>query len=369
MHYNWQHPKWPKFEYDLASMQDILYKYAKIAGLTTGALNGVNDYFSQDTIIDLMAEEAISTSVIEGQIFTHEDIRSSIRNQLSLNSPKKPVSDPKSEGIAELMISLRKSYHLPLSESMLLQWHTLLFKNYFDDSLNIGNWRKSLEPMQIVSGAIGNEKVFFEAPPTEKVAKEMAIFIDWFNNSSNQSMPGPVRAGIAHLYFESIHPFADGNGRIGRMISEKALSQDLGYPCVLSLSKTIYKTRKEYYNQLTKASGYTVDITYWLNYFIQTVYEAQLNAKHQVQFVISKSLFWQKFSGKLQLRQEKVLKRMFREGVDGFIGGITAKKYMVITGCSKATATRDLAELLELGGLTKLNSAGRSTAYELNLSF
>lgn len=152
------------------------------------------------------------------------------------------------------------------------------------------------------------------------------------------------------------------------MISEKALSQDLGYPCILSLSKVIYKTRNEYYNQLTKASGYTVNITAWLNYFIQTVYKAQLNAKHQVQFVISKSSFWHKFSGQLQSRQEKVLKRMFKEGINGFLGGITAKKYMIITNCSKATATRDLAELLELGCLTKLNTAGRSTAYELNLS-
>jgi Fic family protein len=367
MNYNWQHSKWPNFEYDLASIQNTLYEYAKIAGLTSGSLSSINDEFSQDTIIDLMSQEAICTSIIEGQTFAHEDIRSSIRNQLSLNLPKKAITDPKSEGIAELMISLRKSYHLVLSENMLFEWHGLLFKNYSNENLNIGNWRKFTEPMQIVSGAIGNEKVFFEAPPTSQVAEEMRIFIEWFNDSSNQSIPGPVRAGIAHLYFESIHPFADGNGRIGRMISEKALSQDLGYPCVLSLSNIIYKTRKEYYRQLTKASGYTLNITEWLNYFIKTVYQAQLDAKQQVQFMISKSLFWRKFADQIQPRQEKVLRRMFQEGGDGFIGGITAKKYMGITKCSKATATRDLSDLLELGCLLKLNSAGRSTAYELNL--
>jgi Fic family protein len=365
--WNWQHSKWPNFEYDLSKMQEILYEYAKISAMTTGALNVINSNFSQDTIIDLMVEEASCTSIIEGQIFTDEDIRSSIRNNLALNLPKKSISDPKSEGIGELMIFLRSTYNLPLSEKMLFEWHSLLFKNYFDDNLNIGNWRKSSEAMQIVSGPIGDERIFFEAPPSSQVAKEMAIFIDWFNSYANQLIPGPIRAGIAHLYFESIHPFEDGNGRIGRMIAEKALSQDLGYPCVFSLSKAIYKTRKEYYNQLKKASGYTVNITEWLNYFVKTVYEAQLDGKKQVQFVISKALFWHKFSDLIQLRQEKVLKRMFQEGIDGFMGEITAKKYMAIANCSKATATRELSELLELGCLLKSTSSGRSTAYLLNL--
>ena len=362
MRYNWQHSNWPNFEYSLDTLQNTLYAYAKLSGSIIGTAKELDTVFTEDALIDLMVEEAVKTSTIEGELFNPEDIRSSIRNQLSLNVPSLHVSDKKTVALAELMIHLRNTYHLPLSQDMLFQWHKLLFP--VPTSLEVGKWREGEDPMQIVSGPIGHEKVYFEAPPSSLVPEYMERFIEWFNSSLN--LPGPIRAGIAHLYFESIHPFSDGNGRIGRAIAEKALSQDLGFPCVLSLSKAIFASKKHYYAELNLASQDSLDISKWLHYFVNTVYQAQCDAEKGVAFVVEKSKFWKKFTGLLNLRQEKVILRMFKEGVDGFEGGMSARKYMVIANCSKATATRDLGELLQLGCFSA-SGGGRSVRYDIVL--
>ncbi len=225
--------------------------------------------------------------------------------------------------------------------------------------------------MLIVSGALGYEKIHYEAPPSIRVAKEMTEFIYWFNNTrpnvGKKFIPGPVRAAIAHLYFESIHPFVDGNGRIGRAIAEKALSQDINAPVPFSLSTILQKNKKSYYEELAFGSRKEMEITPWIRFFVTMVCEALREAKSLVSFSIQKLKFWQSHETILNERQKKVLKRIFQSGTSGFEGGLNAKKYMAIANCSKATATRDLSDLLQKGCLTQLASGGRSTRYEVSI--
>jgi Fic family protein len=231
-----------------------------------------------------------------------------------------------------------------------------------------GEWRSHASPMQIVSGSVGKEKVHFEAPSSAIVPKEMKMFIDWFN----QTAPGQVKAiqnaivrsALAHLYFESIHPFQDGNGRIGRAISEKALSQGLGQPIILSLSSAIEKKRDEYYKALKNAQS-SNEVTKWIVYFSRTIVEAQKEAKNVIDFSLKKASFFDNHTG-LNKRQIKVINRLFQEGPNGYEGGMNAKKYMSITKTSKATATRDLQALSDAGIFISVG-AGRSVRYGIKI--
>ena len=223
--------------------------------------------------------------------------------------------------------------------------------------------------MRVISGRIDRPTVHYEAPPSDKVPDEMDGFIDWFNRTApggREAMRhAPVRAGIAHLYFESIHPFEDGNGRIGRAISEKALSQGLGAPALLSLSQSIEAHRREYYHALQGAQK-SLEITEWLSWFIGIVNEAQQDAEARLMFVLRKSKFFERFRGRFNERQLKVVSRMLESGEDGFEGGMNARKYVALTVVSKATATRDLAQLARMEAVRSVGG-GRSTRYELNL--
>jgi Fic family protein len=365
--YNWQHPHWPQFEFTTEHLTDSLYTYAKDMGRLVGILKGLDSDITREVVLERMVEEALSTSKIEGEHFNPEDIRSSIRNYLRIDPNPLKVQDARAFGVSKLMGLLHQHYDEDLTESRLLQWHQVLFEHPTYGALQRGCWRTNPEPMQIISGPIGHEKVYFEAPPAHGVPAEMARFIEWFNDATTRQLAGPVRAAIAHLYFESIHPFEDGNGRIGRAISELALSQDMQYPCVLSLSKAIQQTQKQYYQQLSAASTDGVEVTEWVTYFIHMVLQAQQAADLDIQFVLKKARFWRTYGDVLNDRQQTVIRRMFKEGRKGFEGGMSAKKYEALTGCSKATATRDLAELLILNCFTKLEFGGRSTAYALNL--
>jgi Fic family protein len=223
--------------------------------------------------------------------------------------------------------------------------------------------------MQIVSGAVGRQKVHFEAPPSDRVKPGMASFIDWFNDSAPEkagALPALTRAGIAHLYFESIHPFEDGNGRIGRALSEKVLAQNLGQPSLIALAYTIERKRKTYYGML-EASNKDNEITDWLVWFAGTVLEAQRTTMKRVEFYIAKARFYDRFRGKLNERQEKVIARMFREGIDGFKGGLSAENYISITGSPRATTTRDLQDLVAKGALTRTGER-RHTRYWLDFA-
>jgi Fic family protein len=205
--------------------------------------------------------------------------------------------------------------------------------------------------MRIVSGPIHDPVIHFEAPPSSQVPREMRRFIQWFNRPL-EPLAGLARAGIAHLWFESIHPFEDGNGRIGRAIAEMALSQAFGQPTLIALSIVLEKHRRQYYDQLGLASR-AIEITGWLEFFGSMVLESQEQSRRRVTFLVAKAKFFERYRDQLNERQEKVLLRMFREGVDGFKGGLSSKNHIRITGCSPATATRDLAKLVELGAMVR----------------
>jgi Fic family protein len=317
--------------------------------------------------IDAMSTEALTTSEIEGEILDRASVQSSIRRQLGLSSDRRRVN-PAEQGIAEMMVSLYRSFEAPLSEEMLFEWHRML-TNGRRDLGSIGAYRKDDEPMQVVSGAIHAPKVHFEAPPSRAVPGEMARFVKWFNESSpsgKNPLPALTRAGIAHLYFESIHPFEDGNGRIGRAISEKALAQSARQPALTALAATILRRRKSYYAALEAASKHNV-LTEWLCWFAAITIEAQRRLEANVEFLIEKTRLMDRLRGTLNGRQEKALSRMLREGPEGFRGGLSAGNYASITGASPATATRDLADLVGKNVLSRMGER-RHARYRLTIA-
>lgn len=367
MKYNWKQSDWPNFRYDVTVVYDVLLKIAEKAGLVSGELSHIPENEKLEAIIDLMLSEAANTSEIEGEILNRADIRSSIIKKLGLLKSTSNVRDKRAEGIAELMVDLRNSYAESLTEDKLFDWHLMLLSSSPNPHLRVGYWRTSDEPMQIVSGYHGREKVHYEAHPSKQVPSEMKRFINWFNDTAPgqlQAIAFPaVRAAIAHLYFESIHPFDDGNGRIGRAIAEKALSQGFGYPVYLSLSTAIAAKKNDYYSALSVASK-SNEITPWIIYFVNLVLDAQRYTEEQIAFIIKKTNFFDNFTKQLNDRQIKVVNRMLQCGTKGFEGGMSAKKYMIIAKTSKATATRDLQHLVEIKAFRQIGS-GRSVRYEL----
>lgn len=367
--YNWQKSDWPHFKYDLRHLERDILAIAEKAGLISGKLSHLARQQQTETMIDLMVEEAVKTSEIEGEFINRPDIRSSIKNKLSLNPETVKVYDKRASGLADLMLNVRDTFIQPLSENMLFDWHIMLLASTTNRNIRIGCWRTDEEPMQIISGQYNNQTIHFEAPPAKDVPNEMVRFIQWFNDTApNQAKSihyAPVRAAIAHLYFESIHPFDDGNGRIGRAIAEKSLSQGFGYPVLLSLSRVMEADKKAYYTALNRASK-SNEITHWIEYFVQSVMKAQHEVESQINFIMKKAQFFATYHDKLNERQLKVIQRILKEGTNGFEGGMSAKKYMAITNTSKATATRDLHQLVMMNIFTSIGS-GRGVRYELNL--
>jgi Fic family protein len=367
--YNWQQKDWPHFTYSLQEVEDDLFLLAEKTGRLTGMVSALPEETKMEALIELMVSEAIKTSEIEGEYLSRKDVMSSIKNNLGINPTPETVKDKAAEGIGELMIDVRNTYKEPLSEESLFRWHQMLFKG--QSGIQIGGWRQHKEPMQVVSGALGKQKVHFEAPPSDRVPAEMEGLIAWFNETApggqREIKKAAVRSAIAHLFFETIHPFEDGNGRIGRALAEKALSQGIGRPVLLSLSRTIEANKNTYYNALSQAQR-SNEITSWITYFVRKVLAAQTEAEEQIEFTLQKAKFFDRFKDKLTERQLKVIRRMLEEGPKGFQGGMNAGKYSSLTNVSKATATRDLQALLEMGALVYLGEGGgRSTKYEVNL--
>lgn len=367
MSYNWQKPDWPDFKYSLGEIEDTLHQFSESTGFVTGALTYIHPDIQQEIIINIMVAEAVKTSAIEGEFLSREDVVSSIRNKLGLIHPQKMPKDLKAVGAGELMVEVRNTFSEPLSNETLFKWHTLLLKS--NHHINLGTWRKGIEPMQVISGPMGGETIHFEAPPSSQVPLEMEKFITWFNDTApggkKEIKRAPVRSAIAHLYFESIHPFEDGNGRVGRAIAEKALSQTIGRPVVLSLSHIIEANKTAYYKQI-KTAQTSNEISGWIAYFVDVTLHAQQQAKEQVAHTLKKTRFMDTYKSELNERQLKAILKMLDAGPDGFEGGMTAKKYMSITRSSKATATRDLQTLMELGAFIN-QGGGRSTHYSLNM--
>ncbi|RKR12822.1 Fic family protein [Maribacter vaceletii] len=363
MKYNWQQKDWLNFQYLTTDIDDLLFDFVQRTGRISGVLEGFSETEQTETIINLMVSEAIKTSEIEGEYLSRNDVVSSIRRNIGLNVDSPRTKDKRAEGVAELMLTVRNDYLKPLTSEVLFDWHGMLMKG--NSQIQIGQWRSHEEPMQIVSGAIGKEVVHFEAPPSQKVPEEMDKFLHWFNASQTEIKKPILRAAVAHLYFESIHPFEDGNGRIGRAIAEKALSQSIKRPVLFSLSKSIEINKANYYDAL-KTAQRSNEITDWISYFVQTVLDAQMDAEQEIEFTLKKTKFFDQYKDSLNERQQKVIRRMLDEGHQGFEGGMNARKYVSLVKTSKATATRDLQDLVGKGIFVPAGG-GRSTRYDLNI--
>lgn len=366
MEWNWQRSDWPTFGHDPSAMAPLERRFLLRFGEFIGACRHIGPDDKDRLRIELISDEAVKTSEIEGEILDRDSVQSSLLHQFGLG-PDKPRIPPAERGIAEMMVDLYRTFASPLSDRTLFRWHRMLLGGNRDIGV-IGGYRKHADPMQVVSGPLHRRKVHFEAPPSGRVAEEMKAFGAWFNATApkgKQPLPALTRAGMAHLYFVCIHPFEDGNGRLGRAISEKVLAQVLGQPSLVALAHTIERKRKTYYAALER-NNKTNEITDWLTWFGETVLEAQANSARRLEFYLAKARFYERLRGALNERQDKVVARMFREGIDGFKGGLSAQNYIAITRTSPATATRDLQDLVSKGALVRSGEL-RHTRYSLKL--
>jgi len=367
MRWNWQLSDWTKFTFNEAGLRDAEARFLKGAGIVVGSMHYLNGEARQRIVVELISREMVDSSAIEGEILDRDSVQSSIARQLGFAADKRR-SSPAEAGAAELMVDLYRRYAEPLTDQLLFDWHRMLM-NGRRDLADIGAWRTHADPMQIVSGALHAPRVHFEAPPSGRVPEEMARFIIWFNESAPQGsapMPAMTRTAIAHLWFETVHPFEDGNGRLGRAIAEKALAQSVDAPTLTALATTINRHRKAYYAQLHQASQ-TNQIDAWVSWFANIVLEAQARTIEGIRFLIEKTRLLDRLRGRINARQEKALIRMMAEGPDGFVGGLSASNYRTITDATSATATRDLAELVMLGALERFGER-RYARYHLTIA-
>ncbi len=362
MIWNWQLPTWPKFHYDPAAIAQLERKFLLAVGSSFAFLKNSSKDEQNQFAVEILSIEGEKSSKIEGEILERESLQSSIRKHFGLKDGPQKRSE-KEYGMAEVLTNVYKTYSEPLTHEILWQWHSMLFKNWatLDD---IGRYRTHADPMQIVAGRLDERRVFYEAPASEQVPHEMAAFMSWFNSSQGVDSV-LARASVAHLYFESIHPFEDGNGRIGRLLVEKVLSQGVGQPVLIAVSTCIEKRKKEYYNELARCNT-TLDVQSWIEFFAELIVQAQEESMKFLLFLLAKSKMLTALSAIINVRQEKALIRMFAEGPEGFIGGLSAEKYIAITKASRPTATRDLQDLVEKGALRKTGEL-RHTRYWLNL--
>jgi Fic family protein len=368
MSYNWQQTGWPEFQFTPGLIEDVQLKFLLKSGKSNGQYAGIPSEKKDQLLVDILLSEAIKTSEIEGEFLSRVDVMSSLKKNLGIHEEQpRLVKDHRAKGIAKLMVAVRQSWQEPLSDTLLFSWHEMLMEG--NRYIQAGKWRSGTEPMQVVSGTIGKEIVHFEAPPSDQVSMEMDRFIIWFNatvpGGAKQILNPILRSALVHLYFESIHPFEDGNGRIGRALAEKALHQGVEQPILISLSQVIESDRNQYYEQL-KLAQRTLQVDKWLLYFAGVVLKAQEKVEELIEFSLKKTQLFDTFRDELNERELKALNRMLDEGADGFEGGMNAKKYMSLTGASKATATRDLQHLRDLGILIA-EGGGRSVHYQVNL--
>jgi Fic family protein len=372
MKYNWQHQDWPNFIYDPSDFDQVVMQFQKKACSLQGRLEQLNIESQQEAHILLMVDEAINSSQIEGESLNREEIRSSVARFLGLKSEPNSAHSLKEQGIAALLISVRESLKQSLSKEKLCYWHKLLFQEDSPHKKPVlkGDYRDGTIDV-IKDDLYGNVEVIFKAPGSsrEQVIQEMDQFFAWYNttdpsNKDVKHMSGPVRAAVAHLWFVSIHPFEDGNGRIGRAIAEHALYQDFENPPLFSISAIINNNAKQYYEQL-QGTNEVMDISNWVQWFVKIVHEAQISAALKVDYILEKSKFWDKHKDtKLNERQRKAITRIFSSGPEGFItNGISNEHYRKMTKCSLATATRDLKDLIGKKMFYVVGSGKRNIRY------
>lgn len=360
MLWNWQLPDWPNFTFDHKALAEREKDFLIRVGESTASLNTIGEGDYKQFIVEILSSEALESSSIEGEILDRESLQSSIKKHFGIKAPEYRLAR-KEAGMADLLCDVYEKIKTPLNHEMLCKWHSMLFSH--DSGIeDKGRYRTHLEPMQIVSRRHDRSVVYFEAPPSATVPKEMEKFIKWYN-ASDPAMPILGKAAIAHLYFENIHPFEDGNGRIGRALVEKALSEGVGRPVLIAVSKVLEKEKKRYYDAFEQCNK-SLDANAWVDFFTGAILNAQEESIQLLRFLINKTKLFTRLAGKFNPRQEKALVKLFESGPEGFKGGLSAEKYIAITKASRATATRDLAELVQLGALTRTGEL-RHTRYWL----
>lgn len=365
--YIWQADEWPNWRYDLAALAGPLAEVSRAQGLLIGRLSDVGMALRDQASLSALTEDVVKTSEIEGEQLNLESVRSSIARRLGVDIGALAPVDRHVEGVVEMVLDATANCNAPVARERLFAWHAALFPTGYSglSKIRVGAWRDDAGgPMQVVSGPLGRQRVHFEAPPADRLEAETSRFLEWVNAATGE--PPLIKAGLAHLWFVTLHPFDDGNGRIARAIGDLLLARADGSPQrFYSLSAQIQRERKAYYDTLERTQKGTLDVTAWLAWFLDTLHRAVDQAQHTLDAVLAKARFWQRFGDTpMSERQVKLLNRM----LDGFEGKLTTSKWAVMAKCSPDTALRDINELLAHGVLRKAAAGGRSTHYELNES-
>jgi len=361
----WQQEHYPNFTFDNNRLSSILADIKYHQGLLNGIYQTFNKKDLLESKLEIFSKEAIETSKIEGEILSRDSVRSSLAKKLSLNLESEDKSTIHTDGLIDVLLDARQNSNKSLTLSQLFGWHNSLFPTGYSGlhKINVAKFRGK-EPMQIVSGAIGREKVHYIAPPHKQLEKQMKQYLSWLNKRNSTI----IDAGIAHLWFVIIHPFDDGNGRLARAITDHVLMREAKQKSMLySFSQAILQDRKRYYDILEQTTKGKIDITNWLKWFLKTLLKALILAKEQVNFVLQKTKFWDKHRNTVfNARQLKLLNRMLDLGMGNFKGGINTRKYASFCKTSKPTASRELKSLVEKKCLIKrAGSAGRNISYDI----
>ena len=359
----WQQNDWPKFYWDDSKVITILSRVRMLQGKLLGELNTFGFDLQNNASLEIITSDVISSSEIEGIVLDPARVRSSVASRLGLSTQGLPAPDHYTEGVVQVMMDAIKNYNEALTKERLCNWHAALFPTGRSGmyKISVAEYRQGKEPMQIVSGAMGHEKVHYEAPSSSVVSHEMDLFLEWINKACD--IDPVLKAAIAHLWFVAIHPFDDGNGRLTRTITDMMLSRSDGQRLrFYSMSAEIMRKRNSYYDILQKTTSGDLCITDWLLWFLETMESAIIRSYETLSKVRQKAVFWQNNSEvTFNERQVKILNRL----LDGFEGKLTTSKYAKICHTSQATALRDIQDLLERNILIKTDSGGRSSSYEM----
>ena len=363
--YIWQHADWPNMTVDMQALAGLVAETNLLRGQLMGRVSMFGFEEQNTSMLETMTSEIVHSSKIEGQTLSADSVRSSLATQLGLKYDGLPPTDHYIEGVVQVMLDATHNFSRPLSFERMFGWHHALFPNGYSGmyKINVGKWREGKEAMQVVSGAMGKERVHYEAPPSEEVPRMMSELLEWIESDNTKTDP-LIKAAIAHLWFVTIHPFDDGNGRICRTITEMLLSRaDHTGKRYYSLSSQILQNRKAYYDNLEHAQKGGMDVTEWVAWFLCTLKDAINASLTKTENVVRKRQFWNRHEQTpFNERQRKMLNRLF----DGFEGKLNSSKWYKICHCSQDTATRDLNDLVNKGVLRKTDDGGRNTNYELN---
>lgn len=362
--YIWQSAGWPQLEQDTARLAEPLAAARHAQGKLLGRMEALGFDLRSEATLQTLTENVVKTSEIEGEFLAPDRVRSSIAGRLGLDAGDLPASDRDIDGIVDMTLDATRNYGAPLTEERLFSWHAALFPTGRSGMrrIRVGAWRDDADgPMEVVSGPLGRQRVHYTAPPADRLADEIAVFLDWFEGT--RTMDPVLAAGLAHFRFVTIHPFDDGNGRIARAVADMALARSDDSPerCY-SMSAQIRRERNAYYDILERTQQGCLDITGWQVWFLDCLGRAVANAGIALAAVLNKARFWETHASKaLNARQANTLNRL----LDGFEGRLTSSKWGKMNGCSQDTANRDIRDLIDRGLLVRSNAGGRSTSYKI----